>query len=183
MDTHDLNECWGEFRAGRRGAIGAIFSGLRGAVFSYLFRMCRNIEIAEDLLQETFIAMHAGAATFTVGRRLEPWVFAIARNLFLELKRREQRIIRLDQFRRPVDSTMTGAPAANPSTAVEQKIDLEKALDELSEETREAFLLKHIQGLLFEEVAEIQGIPVPTAKSRVLYALAKIRRGMKERGV
>jgi DNA-directed RNA polymerase specialized sigma24 family protein len=54
-------------------------------------------------------------------------------------------------------------------------IDLKSVLSQLSDPVREAFILKHFQNLTFVEVAGLQEIPVPTAKSRVLFAVKKIR--------
>lgn len=145
-----------------------LLGALKDQLFAYLFRLSRNVVIAEDLLQETLVIICTKAATWDQGRPLRPWVYTIARNKFLEWKRRERKIVPLA---RP-EALRSANPLGQPS---ETRLSLQNALATLSDPVREAFLLKHFARLPFPEVAEIQGVPLPTAKSRVLFAVRKLR--------
>ena len=143
---------------------------VRRPLFAYLYRLTRQAETAEDLLQDVLFILCTKAETFPPGRRFWPWAYAIARNRFLEWKRQESRIVRLHQAARPVMP-----PVVHPQADADRRLDIARVLDGLSLDVRETFVLKHFQGLTFNEVAEVQGIPVPTAKSRVLFALRKLQ--------
>lgn len=157
-----------EFLNGDRTAQIQLLTLLKTPLFGFLYRLCRNPVIAEDLLQETLVTLCTRGETWNQQRPLKPWVYTIARNKFLEWKRRERKIV---PFPRPEEMTdrQTFAP---PS---EMPIVMREALAQLSEPIREAFLLKHFAGLSFPDVAEMQEVPLPTAKSRVLFAIRKLR--------
>jgi RNA polymerase sigma-70 factor, ECF subfamily len=157
--------------AGRPGACETLVATVRRPLFAYLFRLGRQSETAEDLLQDVLFILCTKADTFTAGRKFWPWAYAIARNRFLEWKRQESRIVRLH---RAVQAAVPPA-ALHPQAEADRRLDIARALEKLSLEVRETFVLKHFQGLTFNEVAEVQGIPVPTAKSRVLFALRKLQ--------
>ncbi len=101
-----------------------------------------------------------------------PWAYAIARNKFLEFRRQQTKVTRLHT----IGLSECNEPSqASFSNAKDLSIDLNFILQQLSEPVREAFVLKHFQKLTFARIAELQEIPLPTAKSRVLFAIKKIR--------
>lgn len=165
----DLDVLFCKFRAGDRSSLVSLFGELKRPLFSFLFRMSQNPEISEDLLQETFISIFSRSETFDPTRKFVPWAFGIARNKFLEWKRRETKIVRMHQKR------VTPTFQEKSAVEMEQRVDIGSAIGLLGEPLREAFILKHFHGRKFREIAEIQGIPLPTAKSRVLSAARKIR--------
>ncbi len=175
-------------RAGFRPAFAEVLERCRRPLFAYLFRMARNHELAEDMLQETFIAMHAGLPTYDASRRFMPWAFAIARNKYLEWRRREEKVVRLvpraaakGSAERPGESPDPLDTVPSPvdhAAATIVRLDVARVLSELSEPIREAFVLKHFNGLRFAEVAEIQEIPESTAKSRVAFAIRKLEEAL-----
>ncbi len=166
--TNDWDALMRAGLAGDRAALTGLLTALEKPLFGYLFRLCHNPEIAEDLLQETLVTVVTKSDTWDPSRALRPWVYTIARNKFLEHRRRSRKVVVL------VRPETIPAPAAGsqPSPA---RLDLQQALATLNEPIREAFLLKHVARLSFDEVAEIQEIPVPTAKSRVRFAVQKLR--------
>ncbi len=166
------NETWEtmmrQFLSGDRSAQIRLLTTLKAPLFGFLYRLTRNPVIAEDLLQETLVTLCTRGETWNPDRPLKPWVFTIARNKFLEFKRRERKIV---PFHRPEElaQQQTFAPPSETPHVVRE------ALAQLSEPIREAFLLKHFADLTFVEVAEVQEVPVATAKSRVLFAVRKLR--------
>lgn len=167
-----LDDLMRALSGGDPAAAAPLFEGCRRPLFAFLFRMCGSAEVAEDLLQETFLAIHAGRATFGPGRPFLPWAFAVARNRYHEWRRDEAKVIRLAQ-RACGDAAIAGTPDHAPRA--EARHDLRKALSALPEPMREAFLLKHFHGHTYEEIAALQQAPAPTVKSRVLTAIARLR--------
>lgn len=166
--TNDWDALMRAGLAGDRAALTDLLRALEKPLFSYLFRLCRNPEIAEDLLQETLVTVVTKRDTWDPSRPLRPWVYTIARHKFLEHRRRSRQVVAL------VRPETIPAPAAGSQPSSDRH-DLQQALATLNEPIREAFLLKHFARLSFEEVAAIQEIPVPTAKSRVRFAVQKLR--------
>ncbi len=158
------------FLAGEKKSTAILFDKLRRPMFAFLYRMACDRNVAEDLLQETLLIIHARKNTFNRDCEFMPWAWTIARNKFYEFKRSQNRVIRL--IPQPFSDHEGQHSFANSS---DTETDLRNCLDTLSETTKEAFILKHLQGMTFNEIAELQQIPLPTAKSRVLFALKKIR--------
>ncbi len=161
----DLMRAWLD---GDTKALPTLFSQLREPIFSYLFRLGRNPELAEDLLQETLVTICTKGKSWDPDRSFRPWCFTIARNKYLEWKRREWKIVPLIRPEEIPAPPGKGSPGEN-------RVLVQEALGHLAENVREAFLLKHFAGLMFEEIADVQGIPLSTAKSRVRFAIAKLR--------
>lgn len=168
MNTEIWDDLMKQFLSGDRAAQVKLLTTLKDPLFGFLYRLTRNPVVAEDLLQETLVTICTRGETWNPKRPLKPWVYTIARNKFLEFKRRERKII---PFHRPEELTHQqtfAPPSATPHLVRE-------ALARLAEPIREAFLLKHFADLTFAEVSEIQEVPVATAKSRVLFAVRKLR--------
>lgn len=155
-----------------RRAATMLFEQLRRPLFGYLYRMCRDRFVAEDLLQETLLTIHARIDTYNPDYEFMPWAYTIARNKFLEFKCRQTKVVRISAICLTECDTSTIKPF---NEAADLSHDLADVLETLSEPVKEAFVLKHFQGMTFNEIADLQQIPVPTAKSRVLFALKKIR--------
>ena len=158
------------FERGETKAAAMLFEQLRRPLFAYFYRLSGDRCVAEDLLQETLLTIHSRIETYNHDFEFMPWVWAIARNKFFEFKRSQNHVVRL------IPQLSAGTqPTRCFSNATDTETDLRNCLDTLSETTKEAFVLKHLQGMTFNEIADLQQIPLPTAKSRVLFALKKIR--------
>ena len=144
------------------------------AVRRYLFGMCGDWDQAEDLAQEALLRAWKGRQGFDGRSEPRTWIFAIARNQWLDSLRREKT--------RPPTEPMNEAtyiPHNSPAPdAAARRGELARAvnaaLGELPAEQREALALRESEGLSFAQVAALLGVPVPTAKSRVRYALLKL---------
>lgn len=161
-----------DFRKGDKNAARSMFEQLRRPLFGYLYRLCGERFVAEDILQETLLTIHSRIETYNQEYEFMPWAYAVARNKFLEFKRSQNRVVRMHL----VSISACQEPEQQSfSSSSDLGADLESILQRLSEPIREAFVLKHFQNLTFERVAELQEVPLPTAKSRVLFAIRKIR--------
>lgn len=159
-----------KFAGGDRLAASQLFELLRRPLFAYFYRLSGDRCVAEDLLQETLLTIHNRISTFNLTCEFMPWAWTVARNKFYEFKRSQNRVTRLIP-------KLLEQPPKNSSFSEnsDTQADLRHCLEALSENTSEAFILKHFQGLTFVEIAQMQQIPVATAKSRVLFAVQKIR--------
>jgi RNA polymerase sigma-70 factor, ECF subfamily len=133
-------------------------------IFNYLLRLVRNREDAMDLSQDVFLKAYQNLPKLDDPAKFSGWLFRIAHNEAFSLLRR----------RKP-DGEIDREPAAPDSGGrllpMELSLAVESALRRLSDDQREAVLLKVYQGFKFEEMAEILGCPVSTVKSRLYTAL------------
>ena len=161
-----------ELQNGDQKAAHQLFSLLRKPLFGYLYRLTTDKNIAEDILQETLIKIYSGLKSYNSDCEFMPWAYAICRNCFLQLKRQQQKIIKLNISENNFENDLL---QQDFSDSLDISEDVKTALNQLSEPVKESFILKHFQNLTFQQVANLQEIPVPTVKSRVLFALKKIR--------
>ena len=131
-------------------------------VFNYLLRLVSNREDAMDVSQEVFLKAYQSLPKLDDVDRFGAWLFRIAHNEAFSLLRR-----RKPEGEMPIEKGSPG-PGLLP---IELSLAVEKALGRLTEEQREAVLLKVYQGFKFEEMAEILSCPVSTVKSRLYTAL------------
>ena len=132
-------------------------------VFNYLLRLVRDRDDALDLSQEVFLKAYQNLGKLDDAGRFGPWLFRIAHNEAFSLLRR----------RRPEsDGAVEEIDArAGRRFPIELALAVESALGRLSEDQREAVILKVYQGFKFEEMAEVLSCPVSTVKSRLYTAL------------
>lgn len=166
-----------DIQKGDRRALRAFLMLLKKPLFAYLYRLSGSYEVAEDMLQESLLAIYSGIDGFDVTRPFLPWAYVVTKNKFLEFTRRKSKVVMLNEVLERKRQMMT----TEFSEASEARLDLKSALDKIPVANKEAFILKHFQKLTFAEIANLQKIPIPTAKSRVLSALKKIRKYMQEK--
>jgi len=133
-------------------------------IFNYLLRLVSNREDALDISQETFLKAYQNLRKLDDPARFSAWLFRIAHNEAFSLLRKKRPETELAGEPRPI---ATGAKML----PIELSLTVESALARLSDEQREAVLLKVYQGFKFEEMAEVLGCPVSTVKSRLYTAL------------
>lgn len=168
-------------KAGEEPALEALLERFRRPLFGYLHRMLGNATEAEDVFQETFLRVVKHLPRFEEGRRVKPWIYAIASNLVKNVYRsrsyREK--TSLDQESEKGEP-LAPSLAALAQTPVELASDSERALavraavERLSPVSRDALVLFYFQGLAYEEIAQALEVPLGTVKSRIHNALAKL---------
>lgn len=159
----------------------AIVSAHHGEIHRYLRRLAFRVGEAEDLAQETFLRAYRSWDQYTPGTRCKSWLFTICRNLFLRQTERGQRHERIvqEQAPRPGPAGAATAPT-NPVWQAAAEDDPEgrffgafvdeevlARIDLLPEEYRTAVLLSDLEGLSYQEIAELLEVPVGTVKSRL----------------
>ena len=162
---------------GRLDAFDGLYTALSGRLRGYLLSQCRDPALADDLLQDCFLQMHRSRRTYEPGRPVTPWVFAIARHVFLMKRRSLGRRLRFEE-RLAADAATSDVPRDDLKTLVE-KDELQRALDRVPADQREALLLHHVQGWSFAEIAARLGIRVNAAKTRAFRGMKKMKGHLK----
>lgn len=170
------------YRDGDAGAFDLLYARHRGGVYRYLLRQCRNTALAEELFQDVWMNLIRARAAYTVQARFATYLYRIAHNRLMDhFRRHDSSAVSLD------DEAATSAdePVAPRSVEPEaqaaaraQSAQLLALLEALPAEQREAFVLQQEGGLSVEQIAETTGVNRETAKSRLRYAVAKLRQGM-----
>lgn len=157
-------------------------------VFHFIYRMVRDQELANDLLQETFLRVVRNADGYTRKARFTTWLYTIARNVSIDALRKasHRRHQSLDAPRGGRDGDGEGRAliekVAGDSPDGERHAQAEEitrrvrhAVEQLSDEQREVFVMRQFQGMPFKEIAAVVGVSENTAKSRMRYALENLR--------
>ena len=162
----------------RRGDLGAfeeVYRTHSPRLFALVQRMVGNPADAEDLLQEVFLSAHRKLDGFRGESALGTWLYRLATNHCLDYLR--SRAAKTGQLTGAIDDEPTLSDAGSRALAEQTvaKMDLERALAQLPEGCRAAFLLHDVEGLEHREVADALGIAEGTSKSQVHKARLKLR--------
>jgi RNA polymerase sigma-70 factor, ECF subfamily len=157
----------------------------RKPIFNFVFRFVGSKEVAEDMLQETFMRVIKGAADYERQAKFTTWLYTIARNLCVDQSRRRKhrKHASLDQPMSASEESGTlldvlpGNEMAADRRSVNKQLHetMHRAIAALSEEQREVFLMREFLDMPFKEIADVVGVPENTVKSRMRYALEKLR--------
>lgn len=153
-------------------------------LYAAAFRLARNADDANDLLQETILRAFRFFHQFTPGTNCRAWLLTILYNIFRNGYRRgtrEQVAASAEEFERraDTDSVHPSATPTNPEHIVLDSMldhEVEQALDALPEEFRTVLLMVDLEELSYEEVARVMDLPIGTVKSRVSRSRASMRR-------
>lgn len=155
-------------------------------LYGYLRHYLGDDQDAEDVFQQTFLAVHTKCGQFEPGRMVRPWLYAVATNQAIDYQRRNRKFHSTSLDRQTSTNSGEGNQAlgslldsSHPSPeaeaqAAEEELMVRRAIDKLPEETRQLILLVYFQGLKYREAAEVLGIPVGTVKSRLHAAIEKL---------
>jgi RNA polymerase sigma-70 factor (ECF subfamily) len=160
------------YQKGDMEAFEGLWSALAGQIRGYLRSLTRDAVLADDLVQETFLQIHRVRRTYLPPRPVRPWVYAIARNVFLMHRRAAGRRSRHENV---ADVELPDVPVAAGSETLADGAAVRAALQRLPASRREPVVLHHIQGLSFKEVGAVLGISEGAAKVRAFRGLAELR--------
>ena len=149
----------------------------RGMLYRFLLRNLRQRADADELFQETWSRLIAARERYRPDAKFSTWLLQIAHNLMIDRFRRQRPQASAEETE-TVLRNLDAPESEQPERALsefEQRRRLQLALEELPEEQRVAFLLRIESGLGLDEIGEITGAGRETVKSRLRYALARIR--------
>lgn len=149
-----------EFQGGSRTAFEELFARYRGPLYGYFRRRLDDDERAEDLTQETFLAIVHGVAHYEARALVRTYLHAIAMNL-LSAERRKR-------FRDSPPGQRAPEPTVNE--APDAVMWVRQALEKLEESEREILMLREYEQLSYAEIAELLKLPINTVRSRLFRA-------------
>lgn len=158
-------------------------------IFSLVYRMVRDRELAEDLSQETFIKALNALDSYRPEYKFSSWIFKIANNAAIDqLRRRELDTLSLEGSPHAVTPEAVEATALQIGSRGESALDavasievggeIEKAIAQLRPEYRSCILLRHVEGYAYEEISEILDLPLGTVKTYIHRARHELRRAL-----
>jgi len=143
---------------------------------NYAMQLTRNLEDANDLVQETMLKAFTYHNKFTKGTNLKGWLYTIMKNSFINNYRR---LVKRNTFIDTTDNTYyLDAPSHVTGNRGEDKFlkkDLEKAIEGLPKDLRKTFTM-NLKGFKYHEIAEILHIPIGTVKTRIFVARRQLRK-------
>jgi RNA polymerase sigma-70 factor (ECF subfamily) len=149
-------------------------------VFRLAYRLTGNRHDAEDLTQDVFVRVFRSLADYQPGT-FEGWLHRITTNLFLDGVRRKARI-RFDAL--PDDAERLPGNTPNPANEIDDRLfdpDVQRALDSLPPEFRAAVVLCDVEGLSYQEIADILDAKLGTVRSRIHRGRAMLREALAHR--
>ncbi len=164
---------------GEMRAFEALYSRHRAALYRYLVRQSHDTEIANDLFQEVWSRVIVNRARYEARAKFRTFLFTLAHNCFIDHCRRVKS--------RPTGASIEDADAADllpADDAMRPEVELERnetsrryraALATLPQEQRDVYLLHEESDLSLEEIARVTGVGTETAKSRLRYAVGKLK--------
>ena len=171
---------------GREAAYRELIRRYERPVFSLILRMVRDRQLAEDLSQETFIKALNAIATYRPEFKFSSWIFKIANNAAIDqLRRRSVQTLSLDGAPNAttpdeIEATVlqVGDRSESALAAIEARelgSSIERAIGQLRPEYRSCILLRHVEGLAYEEIAQLLDLPLGTVKTYIHRARHELR--------
>ncbi|TWD73256.1 RNA polymerase sigma-29 (SigE) subunit [Kribbella amoyensis] len=150
-------------------------------VYRLAYRLTGNKHDAEDLTQEVFVRVFRSLSGYTPGT-FEGWLYRITTNLFLDGARRKQRI-RFDGLPEDAHDRLPakGAGPAEKLDSGQFDHDVQHALDQLPEDFRAAVVLCDIEGMTYDEIADVLGVKLGTVRSRIHRGRSMLRKHLEHR--
>ena len=173
-------------REGREAAYRELIRRYERPVFSLVLRMVRDRQLAEDLAQETFIKALNAIGSYRPEFKFSSWIFKIANNAAIDhLRRREIDTLSIDgaphaTTAEDIEATalQVGDKGETPLAELEARelgTAIERAIGRLRPEYRSCIMLRHVEGLAYEEIAELLELPLGTVKTYIHRARHELR--------
>ena len=170
-------------------AFKTLFNRYESKIYSYIYSMINNAEIASDLFQDTFTKVITKMEkNYNEEGKWIAWVMRIAHNATIDYLRRAKKFVQISSSSDEEENTdffhrVADEGALNASEAYiqhEDKKRMYKHISRLPEEQRAVVMLRHYEELSFKEIAEITGVSINTALGRMRYALSNLRKYFEE---
>jgi RNA polymerase sigma-70 factor (ECF subfamily) len=165
---------------GNTDAFGELVSRHQDRLYNTVLRLLDHPEDARDVVQEAFLHAYQSLHSFKGDARFFTWLYRIAVNTAISYKRKQRMVLRLQPTAdgagliEPMDSNETNRPGHSLEMAEQEKW-VHEALSRLSSEHRSVLILKDMEGLKYEDMAEILQVPVGTIRSRLHRARLEMR--------
>jgi RNA polymerase sigma-70 factor (ECF subfamily) len=173
-------------QAGDQTAFRGLFERYNRRAFAVAFGVVKNQQDALDVVQEAFIKVHKHIGTFQGTSSFYTWLYRIVMNLAIDHVRRARKVIEFDDSIKKEDAAGDGAllprlANENPGKVIgrrELSVQIEAALDGLPEYHRAVILLREVEGMSYEEMAQVLDVPKGTIMSRLFHARRKMQESL-----
>ena len=179
-------------KAGDRKAFENLIMRYEKPLYGYLVRLLRDESAAEDAFQDTWLRVFKAMDRFNPELRVAPWVYRIATNLCRDQSRRRRHRAHpsLDQPIRAGEESLLGEIVPSHDIGPDGEVEaanvgehVRRAVELLPDRQREAFVLRHYQGLSYEEIARAQKFSLAAVKSNIHHAVVTLRRRLERLGL
>lgn len=154
-------------------------------IYSLAFRMCGSADDASDIAQEAFLAAWRGLPSFRGDSGFATWIYRLTSNAAIDYLRRQKKQrgdMSLDDEELGLDAVDTGPGPQDAAERTEVRSVVAAGLQELSEGHRQVLVLREIQGLSYEEIADVLEVDLGTVKSRISRARSALRKILLQKG-
>jgi RNA polymerase sigma-70 factor (ECF subfamily) len=179
MNDEDLMS---QFQMGTVEAFDILVGRYHDPLTNYIYRFLGDMKECEDLLQETFLRVYRNRHSYRRIAKFSTWLYTIAGNLARSeyRKRKRRRLYSLQSVNRDDEEYEVEIPdeTFSPDKHAESTIQdrhIQEALGQIPEEFREVVVLRDVQQLAYEEIADITGLPMGTVKSRINRGRTKLQ--------
>lgn len=187
--SHTDDQLVALYVSGTDEAFDVLLERYKDRLYSYIYYIIKNADMADDLFQETFVK---AIVTLKQGRYVEngkfyPWLTRIAHNLLIDQFRteRNENTISSDEVEGEIFGSCEPSYNSTESLMVyEQSLkDVKKLMDNLPENQREVVFMRYYQNLSFKEISDITGVSLNTALGRMRYAILNMRKMAQEHNI
>lgn len=165
------------YRDGHAHAFEKLYLRHKTALYRFILRQCGNESTAEELFQDVWASLIKARARYSVSAKFTTWLYQIARNRLIDHYRKQT-----SRSTGSHDSDNIESLAARQQEQPENQVEINdktlrliKLVEDLPEAQKQAFLLREEAGMSVHEIAELTGVSPETAKSRLRYAVRKLR--------
>ena len=169
------------YAAGDAAAFDTLYARHKGGVYRYLLRQCREGGVVDELFQDVWMNLIRARASYAPTAKFTTWLYRLAHNRLIDHYRASGHLTLVsadDEAHEEIVASLPGARGDEPQVRAENRElgeRLRAAVAALPPAQREAFLLQQEAGLSLAEIAELTGVGTETVKSRLRYAVAKLR--------
>ncbi|TES90526.1 MAG: sigma-70 family RNA polymerase sigma factor [Candidatus Cloacimonadota bacterium] len=159
------------FKKGDENAFESLYNRFSASIFNYLLKLLGNWDLAEDILEETFIKLYE--SNLEERGKLKNWLYRVATNLsYKALRKGSNKIVDYENLIMKEDNFKEEDLLA--------KIQIQKALMKVPETQRIVIILKFYQGMKYKEISEVIDCPLGTVKTRIYEGLKKMQKLVKK---
>jgi len=178
-------ELMSRYRDGDALAFETLYARHKGPVYRYLLRQCGVAALAEELFQDVWMNLIKARGRYEVRAKFTTWLYTLAHHRVIDHYRRQAAGVPISYDDDPDDTPLVEQVADSETKQPDNELERRRQAQQLlallctlPEAQREAFLLREESGLSLEEIAAVTSVNTETAKSRLRYALAKLRLGL-----
>ena len=166
MERKSEDQLIRRLKEGDSAAFGALYSKYRSRIYRFALKLLQRTDLADDIVQETFLKMHDAIFTLDRNPSLASWLFTIARNEVYNYLRKERR----NGQRVDPDEVWSAGSVFEEVSGLETSEIVQRYIGYLKHEYREVLMLREYEGLSYEEISAVTGDTVSSVRSRLFKA-------------